>query len=106
MDELFGRWSSLSLMEAEEEVAAISEELVEKGRRIMPAGLVGKLLSNRIVNKQGLSEIVRRLWGIPKGLDIKFLANNHFVFTFEHVQDIDKVFSAEPWSFNRSLLVL
>lgn len=56
--------------------------MAEKGRQLVPIGLVGKLLSKRFINKV-----------------------DFFFFTFEQ-EDIERVLGSESWSYNRSLLLL
>ncbi|KAK9284051.1 hypothetical protein L1049_012311 [Liquidambar formosana] len=67
--------------------------------------LVGKLLSNRGINKNALRSI-SRAWNILHGLTITELNPNIFLFGFTTEIERDRSFSARPWSVMGSHLVL
>lgn len=67
----------------------ISDELVEQGRQLLPIGLVEKLLTRRLVNRNNFVTSFQMLWQGRKEVGIKILMNNHFVFTYERPGDID-----------------
>ena len=48
MDDIAGRWKSLSITEEEEVVFGVSDEVMKKGKRVVKWGLLGKLLVNKL----------------------------------------------------------
>ena len=40
------------------------------------------------------------------GFQIKNLGNNTLLFIFDNPEDVDRVISSEPWSFNKHLVVV
>lgn len=91
------QWSSFQITEEKEEWISASDEVVDKGQRLIQTGLVGKLLTSRLVNKTAFMDTVRQLWQV-KGLKIKVLAQNHFLFTFPDEAEIERLLAMEPWN--------
>ncbi|XP_073135877.1 F-box/kelch-repeat protein At3g23880-like [Henckelia pumila] len=102
---MFGRWRSLSLTSAERELLVVSDDIVAKGRRPMPLGLVGNLLTDKSVYKMAYRDTIKKLCGLNEGLEIKFLADNKFLFVFPSEGEIDRFLSMEPWIFSGAMLV-
>lgn len=105
MNQMISQWTCFHLTPEENTQVIASAEVVDKGKRLVPFGLVGRLLTSRIVNKKAFMDTIGKLWGIPD-LKIKSLANNQFLFTFQQEEDIQRIIAKEPWTFNRSLLLL
>ncbi|KAM7528709.1 hypothetical protein LguiB_032119 [Lonicera macranthoides] len=69
--------------------------------------LVGKVLTNKPVNFKNLQlQTFVTLWSTIKGIWIKELQPNLFLFQFGHVMERDREFKLGPWSFENNLLVL
>lgn len=105
MEDFLDEWSLFNLTEDEEIHVKASPEVVAKGKSLISVGLVGKLLTSKMVNKRAFQETISQLWRVD-GLKIKVLANNIFIFTFSSEAEIDRILSMEPWNFSRSLLLL
>ncbi|GMN47221.1 hypothetical protein TIFTF001_016394 [Ficus carica] len=56
MDEVLGKWRFLAITEEEGEAIGISDELLEKGKSLIPCGLVGKILTKKPYNKKALMD--------------------------------------------------
>lgn len=56
MDELISQWTCFHLTPEEETQIIASAEVVEKEKRMVPYGLVGKLLTSRILNKKAFMD--------------------------------------------------
>lgn len=93
-------------MKEEGNIISISTELEEKERKIVPIGLVGKLLSKRFINKFNFCKTLQQIWNISSELEIRIIADNTLFFKLEKKEDIDRILSSEPWSYNRALLLL
>lgn len=68
--------------------------------------LIGRLLNNRPVDFEALRNVLAALWRPVKGLFVKELEVNHFLFQFFHELDIQRVMEGTPWTFNRIPLLL
>uniref|UniRef100_A0A803Q4W9 CCHC-type domain-containing protein n=1 Tax=Cannabis sativa TaxID=3483 RepID=A0A803Q4W9_CANSA len=100
------QWASLEL-EEEDEVGLVAarvdqEELVIDTRWC----LVGKLLSGRVSDFDAFQNMMAFLWQPGKGMYVKELNSNLFLFQFYHEIDIDRVITGSPWTFNKKQLIL
>lgn len=68
--------------------------------------LVGKFLIESIFDFQAMQHTLAALWKPGKGVYIKALEVNLFVFQFYHEIDIRRVIDGSPWSFNRKVLLI
>lgn len=105
MEDLLTDCSNFNLTNEDESSVTVCPEIVDKGKRLVTVGLVGKLFATKMVTKKAFIDTITQLWKID-GLNIDFLANNHFLFTFPKAEDIDRILSIEPWKFSRSFLFL
>ncbi|PON35072.1 Zinc knuckle CX2CX4HX4C [Parasponia andersonii] len=78
MDDIVGRWKNLSITEEESEVIGVSKTV----------------------------ETILDLWNPEKGVSIKEIGHNTFLFTFEDSVDRENILEKEPWNFNTCQLVL
>ncbi|XVF55830.1 hypothetical protein PTKIN_Ptkin06aG0068000 [Pterospermum kingtungense] len=46
------------------------------------------------------------IWQPRRGVNIKDLGSQIYMFQFYHVVDLQRVYDGGPWSFNNHLLVL
>ncbi|KAK2648821.1 hypothetical protein Ddye_016310 [Dipteronia dyeriana] len=68
--------------------------------------LAGKLLMNKLVNKEVFMLVLPRIWRKLEGFDIEVIDRNTFSFTFKNVDDRRRVINRGPWSFDKALLLL
>lgn len=59
--------------------------------------LIGKVMSDRPLNKGAVKGILFKAWGNPKGLNVADVGINLFMFTFDEVEDARSVISKGPW---------
>ncbi|KAM6580909.1 hypothetical protein CsatA_004683 [Cannabis sativa] len=100
------QWASLEL-EEEDEVGLVAsrveqEELVIDTRWC----LVGKLLSGRVSDFDAFQNMMAFLWQPGKGMYVKELNSNLFLFQFYHEIDVERVITGSPWTFNKKQLIL
>jgi hypothetical protein len=74
--------------------------------RIMVAQALGKLLSEKPPFVDGMINSLGRIWCPLKGIRIKEMGNNVFLFTFLQTSGKSKVLDEGPWMFNKELLVI
>ncbi|KAK6143873.1 hypothetical protein DH2020_024221 [Rehmannia glutinosa] len=103
IEELCGRMQ----IEEEEEGGLVLEgpEIEQQGQEFQWC-LVGRFLSDRIVNFQAMKNTLASIWRPVKGVSIKDLGPNLFLFQFFHELDISRVQSNGPWTFDNLLLII
>ncbi|KAK6122598.1 hypothetical protein DH2020_043655 [Rehmannia glutinosa] len=105
-EEVCGRWRNLTITEAEQEEIGIGDSLVEEGKSLVRKGLIGKLLTKHPYNITSFKASIPRLWRILGQFEIVDVAQDTFFFIFGDQNEMERVLDFEPWTFNRSLLVL
>ena len=106
MDEMLGRLSSFSITEEEASVIGIPDEVIEKSRKEASFGLMGKVLSSKPFNKGSVMSTMIKLWAADGDLSAQVIDRDTFLFSFKKEQDRARVLAMEPWSFNKSLILL
>uniref|UniRef100_A0A803PHA9 Reverse transcriptase domain-containing protein n=1 Tax=Cannabis sativa TaxID=3483 RepID=A0A803PHA9_CANSA len=93
-------------LEEEEEGVLLSDEQVEDDQAFDDRWcLVGKFLTNRSIDFDAMRHMMASLWQPGKGVYIKELDSNRYLFQFYHELDIETVIEGSPWTFNRMQLV-
>ncbi|KAM6592956.1 hypothetical protein CsatA_000659 [Cannabis sativa] len=67
--------------------------------------LVGKFLTGRSLDFDAMRHLMASLWQPGKGVYIKELETNLYLFQFNHELDIQSVIDGSPWTFNKVPLV-
>ncbi|KAK6154344.1 hypothetical protein DH2020_008592 [Rehmannia glutinosa] len=67
--------------------------------------LVGRFLSERHVNFIAMKNMIASIWRPVKGVFIKELGPNLFLFQFFHELDMSRIQSNGPWTFDNLLLI-
>lgn len=106
-----------SLQDMEESFAMISLEDEEQGG-LMYEGetedlgeidtrwcLVGRFLTESPIDFQAMQHKMASLWRPGKGMYVKQLEPNRFIFQFYHEIDIKRVVDGSPWTFGRFHLI-
>uniref|UniRef100_A0A7N2MT91 DUF4283 domain-containing protein n=1 Tax=Quercus lobata TaxID=97700 RepID=A0A7N2MT91_QUELO len=101
MEELTKTWNSLTLSDCEGSNFRIKEEQV-KTKYI----LVAKLLTKRALNIDAIVKTFTPLWRSRNGFKIKKESDHVVLFSFDDKNEMEKVMAAEPWSFDKRLMVL
>lgn len=68
--------------------------------------LIGKIISQRIINKQAMRDIVLHSWKSIDSLEVEDLGNNAFLFTFSTHTVRDQILSGGPWNVRGQMLIL
>ena len=53
-----------------------------------------------------MRSILHKVWNLEAGLEVKEVDDKVYVFQFEDEVEKDRVIEQQPWSFNKSLIVL
>ncbi|TXG73941.1 hypothetical protein EZV62_002520 [Acer yangbiense] len=80
--------------------------LKDDGRKRLAFRLVGKILSNKLVNREAFTTLIPEIWKIKQGVEIEVVDGNVFSFTFKCAEDRRMVLQGGPWRFDKALLVL
>jgi hypothetical protein len=94
----------LSKREQKEIVVAESaiQELCNKGSLC----LVGRLGVPKKLNKEAFKAVLQRIWRPSGRLVVKEIKENLWLFEFLEERDKQKVLAGQPWSYDRTLLIL
>ncbi|KAL5762300.1 hypothetical protein ACOSP7_018564 [Xanthoceras sorbifolium] len=97
---------ALASSELEGPVASLDDSLQEVGARKLAMSLVGKVLTNKLVNREAFRLIIPRIWRTTQPVEVESLGENIFAFYFKNKLNRKRVLMGGPWSFDRSLLVI
>ncbi|XP_060968426.1 uncharacterized protein LOC133035982 [Cannabis sativa] len=67
--------------------------------------LVGKFLTGRTLDFDAMRHMMASLWQPGKGVYIRELDTNRYLFQFYHELDVQAVVDGSPWTFNKCPLV-
>lgn len=67
---------------------------------------VGRFLTTKAICIPMMKERLTAVWQPVKGVAIREIGSNTFLFQFFHAFDYDKVFDNGPWNFDGHLLIL
>ncbi|KAM6543561.1 hypothetical protein CsatB_008008 [Cannabis sativa] len=67
--------------------------------------LVGKFLTGRSIDFDAMRHLMASLWQPGKGVYVKELEANLYLFQFYHEIDIQMVIDGSPWTFNKVPLI-
>ena len=86
-DELAMLCGALSIKEKERQVGTLDSNLIEKGVHLLSLCLVGKVLINRLVNKDALINVLATIWRTNEGVEFEPLEGNLFACYFKILDD-------------------
>ncbi|TXG54198.1 hypothetical protein EZV62_019454 [Acer yangbiense] len=95
--------SALSIREKERPVGTLTTNLKERGERLLSLCLVGKVLTNKLVNKEAFINVMTSIWKVKEGVEIEALEGNVFAFHFKILEDRKFIQSGGPWTFDRAI---
>ncbi|KAJ8765399.1 hypothetical protein K2173_012096 [Erythroxylum novogranatense] len=90
-------------LEYEDEPGRIEQQYTESERQHC---VIGRLLTEKIINFPIFKQIIASIWRPVKGMMIKDLGNNVFIFQFFHHLDMDRVLRDGPWNYQQQILLL
>ncbi|KAL5792259.1 hypothetical protein ACOSP7_000853 [Xanthoceras sorbifolium] len=84
----------------------VDEGLKAEGIRRLSLSLVGKIVSNREVNREAFRNTIASIWRTKNEVEVESIGVNLFVFRFGCFWDRKRVLEGGPWSFDKNLLAL
>lgn len=67
--------------------------------------IVGRFLTDSPIDFQAMQHKMASLWKLGRGLYVKEIESNKYIFQFYHEVDIKRVIEGSPWTFGRFHLV-
>uniref|UniRef100_A0A803NVH1 DUF4283 domain-containing protein n=1 Tax=Cannabis sativa TaxID=3483 RepID=A0A803NVH1_CANSA len=104
-EDLVDRYAQIQLEEEEGGVLIADEQEKETQAFDDRWCLVGKFLTGRTIDFDVMRHMLASLWQPGKGVYIKELDTNRYLFQFYHELDIQAVIDGSPWTFNRLQLI-
>ena len=101
MEDLTKHWSSLSLSELEGPGLRLRSD-----QAITEHGIVARFLTKRPLNIEAIANTFTPLWRSKSGFKIKNIGDHLILFSFDSKSDVEGILSAEPWSFDKHIMVL
>ncbi|KAF4346741.1 hypothetical protein G4B88_011066 [Cannabis sativa] len=67
--------------------------------------VVGRFLTARPIDFEAMRHVMASLWQPGKGVYVKEIDSNRYLFQFYHEIDLERVVEGSPWTFNRQQFV-
>lgn len=101
MDDLMKHWNCLSLSERE------SDDInLQKDRCSTEHLIAAFFLTRRALNMEAVAKTFKPLWRVDNGFTVSNEGAHRVLFSFDSRDDVDRILAGEPWSFDKSLVVL
>ena len=100
MEELTTGWNKMSLQGPEGDQFDLHSEMGAKDFI-----LAAKFLTKKVINVEAVARNFSLLWRTRNGFKIKDQGNHIILSIFKNKLDCKKIFSAQPWSFDKFLVV-
>ena len=101
MDELTKHWNCLSLSEREGD-----DFNIKKDRCSQEFVIAALFLTKRALNMDAIARTFKPLWRADNGFTVSNEGSHRVLFIFDNKEVVDRILSSEPWSFDKSLMVL
>ncbi|KAK3212812.1 hypothetical protein Dsin_017518 [Dipteronia sinensis] len=98
--------ANMSLTEKDGPVQRLHTDLRTVGIQRMALCLVGKVITNKMVNREAFLGLIGRIWQVEEGLEVEVVRHNIFTFHFHSIGDRRHVLEDGTWTFDGALIVL
>ncbi|KAJ8426626.1 hypothetical protein Cgig2_016069 [Carnegiea gigantea] len=99
-------WQNLKLTAGEEQVITTEEDDDTTSGELISLYLLGRLHTSNSFNLRAMKSVLRNVWKPSKGLVMRDLDSNLFIFQFFFAADRDFVLNEGPWAFDGYILLL
>uniref|UniRef100_A0A2C9U923 DUF4283 domain-containing protein n=1 Tax=Manihot esculenta TaxID=3983 RepID=A0A2C9U923_MANES len=94
-------------MDVDALIAQVTSRLqLEEERGRIKYCLVGRVLTDKPINFAAFEDMMASVWIPGKGMVLKDLGNNAYLFQFFHAYDIETIMLNGPWNFSQILILL
>lgn len=101
MDDLTTQWNCLSLSEREGD-----DLCIKKDRQSKEHIIAALFFTRRALNMDSVARTFKPLWRSENGFKVQVEGDHKVLFVFDNKEDVDRILDAQPWSFDKSLVVL
>ena len=101
MENLTKDWRKLSLSDREGGKLAVKKDRVSH-----EFAFVARFLTKRVLNTEAIIRTFSPLWRSRNGFKVRNAGDHILIFEFDNAEEVEKILSSEPWSFDRHLVVL
>ena len=101
MDSLTKHWLKMSLNVREGEELGLDDELSSKNFT-----MAAKFLTRRALNIEVVTRTFSPLWRSVKGFEVRRSSDHVLLFTFEKKEEVERIMSNAPWSFDKHIVLL
>ena len=101
MEELAQSWKCLSLSEKEGQGCCLTKE-----ESVHQFSIAAKFTTKRAINVDSIARTFNPLWRAKKGFKIQKIGDHEMLFSFEKMEDVDRILNSEPWSFDKHLIIM
>ena len=106
VEDVINSLGNIKLTLEEEEDITISDEGRKEEIESCTQSLIGKFLTCKSFNKSVAHNMLRKAWGVDKGMQIVEVGSNLFQFKFKIEFDLERVLRGGPWSFDNQVLMV
>lgn len=106
VNEVAARWADLSLEEEDDIVVEAPTSEIEDLAIDHRWCLVGRLLTGRVSDFHTFQNLMASLWQPGRGMYVKEIGSNLYLFQFNNETDIQRVIDGSPWTYDRKQLIL
>ena len=102
-------YASMSIKDEEDDGLIIEGDDIDEGNKVnidYRCCLVGRFLTDKVINFAAMKNTMTSLWRPGKGVCIKDLSPTLFLFQFFHEIDIHWVLESGPWTFDQHILLV
>ena len=102
MERILEGWNRLSLSDKEEVCVRLEKkQQTSDSNKVV---LAPKFLNRRVLNVDAIGRTLRAIWKTCKSFNIQQVKDHLFLFVFELENDVERVLTNEPWSFDKHLV--
>jgi hypothetical protein len=105
-EELAKLYGKISLTETEKIGIQVDEGDVAEAREVVGKCLVGKLWTEKKVNRKAFKNVMTSVWRLEGRIKYKDLRDNIWLFEFTDEAEKRRILEGRPWTYDRQMLVL
>ncbi|KAK9198658.1 hypothetical protein WN944_013844 [Citrus x changshan-huyou] len=105
MEDLIKRCRAITISGEGEERVSFRSKMKAKGEKIVAECLIGKVLTNRNMNKKGLKIALQQAWQNIRAVKVENLGDNVFLFKFGAEMYKRRELTSGPCLFNNAFIV-